>query len=98
MSVGHDLGGYAPPVRGGYGKLPSILVTLPSCELVNQIIRAKNAFSYLSTNELDSRLLDPKTISRVPHNKKIFINDALSGAENKRFLVLKGIAKDLGYK
>ena len=56
ISVGHDLGGSTPPVREGYGKLPSILVTLPSRELVNQIIRAKNSFSYLN-------LLDPNTIS-----------------------------------
>ena len=34
----------------------------------------------------------------MPPNEKIFINDVLSGAEYKRFLVLKGIAKDLGYK
>ena len=81
MSVRHDLGGSAPPVWGGYGKLPSILVTLLSRELVNQIIRAKNAFSYISTNDLDSRFLDPKTISQVPPNEKMFINDALSGAE-----------------
>ena len=73
-------------------------MTLPSRELVNQIIRAKNAFSYLSTNDLDSRLLDQKTISRVPPNEKIFINNALSGAKYKRFLVLKSKAKDLRYK
>ena len=31
-------------------------------------------------------------------NRKIFINDALSNFEFKRFLILKDIAKDLGYK
>ena len=43
-------------------------------------------------------MLDPKTISRVPPTEEIFINDALSGAQDKRFLVLKGIAKYLSYK
>ena len=75
-------------MRGGVnGKLSSILVTLPNRELVNRIIRAENAYSYLSTNDLDTRLLDPNTSPRVPPNRKIFINDALSNFEFKRFLI-----------
>ena len=52
-------------------------MTLPSRTLVNQIIYATNAFSYVSTNDLDDRLLDQRTVSRVPPNEKIFINNVM---------------------
>ena len=93
-----DVGGSATLTRRVSGKPPSVLVILSDREVVNRIIRAKNTYSYFSTNDLDIRLLDPKIASRVPANRKIFINDALSGAEFKHFLLLKDIAKDLGFK
>ena len=86
--------------RGVSGTLRSILVTFSNRELIHRIIHAKNAYCYLSTNDLDTRFLDPKTVPRVPPNRKIFINDAFSNFEYKHFLIFKDIAKekDLGYK
>ena len=57
-----DPRGSAPFKRGVNGKLLSILVNFSNHELDNQIIRAKNAYSYLRTNDLDTRRLDPKTV------------------------------------
>ena len=54
MRVENNWEGSAPFKREVNG-LPSVLVTLPNRELVNRIIRAKNAYSYLSTNDVDIR-------------------------------------------
>ena len=80
------------------GKRKSILATLSYRELVHRFIFAKNSYSYFSTNDLDTRLLDLTIASRVPANRKIFMNDALSSAEFERFLLLKDIDKSLGFK
>ena len=66
-----DVVGSATLARRVNGKQPSILVTLFNRELVHWIIRAKNAYSYFSTNDLDTCLLDPIIASGVPANRKI---------------------------
>ena len=79
--------------------LPSCIVRLESRQMVVDVMRAKRALAnnYLTTKDINPKLLSPASATYVPDHK-IFFNEMLPHSKFQLYKSLKLIAQKLGFK